>query len=132
MRVSADKLYEVWWDNTVIAAAQLEHNRPDVVVIDRVRKRWLIVDFSVPFDANVEKKEGEKKRKYEKLKTAVIKLHKVSAVVVPIVVGSLGVVSKNLAGHLKELGVGDVIGGLQTTTLIGTSAILRKVLSSNI
>ena len=132
VRVSADKLYEVWWDNTVIAAAQLEHNRPDVVVIDRVRKRWLIVDFSVPFDANVEKKEGEKKRKYEKLKTAVIKLHKVSAVVVPIVVGSLGVVSKNLAGHLKELGVGDVIGGLQTTTLIGTSAILRKVLSSNI
>ena len=132
VRVSEDKMYEVWWDNTVATTTKLEHNRPDVVVIDRVQKKWLIVDFSVPFDANVVKKEEEKIRNYDELKRVVINLHKVTARVVPIVVGSLGVVSKNLNGYLKDLGIADVVGGLQTTAVIGTAAILKKVLSNNI
>ena len=132
VRVSEDKMYEVWWDNTVATTTKLEHNRPDVVVIDRVQKKWLIVDFSVPFDANVVKKEEEKIRNYDELKRVVINLHKVTARVVPIVVGSLGVVSKNLFGYLKDLGIADVVGGLQTTAVIGTAAILKKVLSNNI
>ena len=102
------------------------------MVIDRVQKKWLIVDFSVPFDANGVKKEEEKIRNYDELKRVVINLHKVTARVVPIVVGSLGVVSKNLNGYLKDLGIADVVGGLQTTAVIGTAAILKKVLSNNI
>ena len=46
-----------------------------------------------------------------------------------VVVGSLGVVSKRLAGHLKDLEIPDVLGGLQTSAIIGTTIILRKVLS---
>ena len=49
--------------------------------------------------------------------------------VVPIVVGALGIVSKDLLSWLKMLGVGDVVGDLQTAAVIGTAAILRKVLS---
>ena len=48
---------------------------------------------------------------------------------VSIVVGALGVVMNKLVGWLKRLGVGDVIGGLQTSAIIGTAAILRKVLN---
>ena len=55
-----------------------------------------------------------------------------AAIVVPIVVGSLGVVSGRLAGYLKKLGIGDVVGGLQTAAIIGTAAILRKVLNNNV
>ena len=54
-------------------------------------------------------------------------MHGVSTKVVPIVVGALGVVSKRLAGWLKGLGIPDVIGGLQTSAIVGTAAILRKV-----
>ena len=28
---------------------KMEHNRPDVVIVDRVKKMWIIVDFSVPW-----------------------------------------------------------------------------------
>ena len=132
VRVSGDGNYEVWWDKLVITPTKLEHNRPDVVVIDRVTRRWTIVDFSVPFDANVVRKENQKVNNYGKLATEVSRMYKVSTIVIPIVVGSLGVVSKRLAGFVKRLGIGDVVGGLQMTALIGTAAILRKVLSSNI
>ena len=86
------------------------------------------MDFAVPFDANVETKEEEKIKNYRELVSQVEKMYRVSAKVVPIVVGSLGVVSSGLVKYLKQLGIGDVIGGLQTTALIGTAAILRKVL----
>ena len=132
VRASGDGQYEIWWDKTVITTKKMEHNRPDVVVIDHRLKRWLIVDFSVPFDANVVRKEDEKVGNYEELRVEVCRLNPgMSAIVVPIVVGSLGVVSDRLARWIKLLGIPDVIGGLQTTALIGTAAILKKVLSAN-
>jgi hypothetical protein len=131
VRKSADGRIEVWWDQKVVTPTALEANRPDVVVIDRGGRKWTLVDFSVPFDPNVARKEGVKVKKYEKLAVEVSRMHKVAVEVVPIVVGSLGVVSKKMEGWLKRLGIGDVIGGLQTSAIIGTAAILRKVLSNN-
>ena len=51
---------------------------------------------------------------------------------VPIVVGALGVVSKRLDRWLNRLGIGDVVGGLQTSAIIGTAAIVRKVLGNHV
>ena len=48
--------------------------------------------------------------------------------VVPIVVGSLGSVTKNLDKWLGKLNVKNSISLLQQTTLLGTGRILRKVL----
>ena len=56
-------------------------------------------------------------------------MHGGSTKIIPIVVGALGVVTKNLPGYLNELQVPDVLGGLQTSAVIGTTIILRKVLS---
>ena len=59
-------------------------------------------------------------------------MKKVQVETVPIVVGALGVVSKRLSKWLKIIGIhDDVIGRLQTATVIGTAAILRKVLSTD-
>jgi len=131
VRVSDDGKFEIWWDQKVVTPTALEHNRPDVVVIDRDGRKWTLVDFSVPFDPNVSKKEQEKVKKYERLAVEVSRMNKVGTKVVPIVVGALGVVSKRLNGWLKQLGIGDVVGGLQMSAIIGTAAILRKVLSTN-
>lgn len=130
VRKSADGRYEVWWDQKVITPNALEHNRPDMVVIDRKGKKWTLVDFSVPFDPNVARKEQEKVRKYEQLASEVRRMNSVGVEVIPIVVGSLGVVTKGIDGWLRRLGIGDVVGGLQTAAIIGTAAILRKVLST--
>lgn len=89
VRVSKDQNYEVWWDRAVQTANTMESNRPDVVLIDRVQKEWIIIDFSVPWDKNVRIKEDEKVRKYSPLAREVRRMHKVFTKVVPIVVGSL-------------------------------------------
>ena len=60
VRKSEDGLVEIWWDRPVAATKQLDHNRPDVVVIDKRENDGVIVDFSVPIDVNVAKVEVEK------------------------------------------------------------------------
>ena len=129
VRVSKDQNYEVWWDRAVQTANTMESNRPDVVLIDRVQKEWIIIDFSVPWEKNVRIKENEKVRKYSPLAREVRRMHKVSTKVVPIFVGSLGIVSSRLEGYIKALGIPDVLDGLQTSAVLGTAIILRKVLN---
>ena len=130
VRRSGDGDIEVWWDQKVITPTKFEANRPDMVIIDRNNRKWWLVDFSVPYDPNVARKEQEKIEKYKDLAAEVARMHKVSVEVVPIVVGSLGVVTKDLTRWLKKIGVDDDVGGLQTSAVIGTAAILRRVLKS--
>ena len=130
VRMSDDGNIEVWWDKKVITPTKFVTNRPDLVIIDRNNKKWWMVDFSVPYDPNVASKEQDKIDRYKDLAAEVARMHKVSVEVVPIIVGSLGVVTKDLTRWLDRIGVGDVVGGLQTSALIGTAAILRKVLYS--
>ena len=100
------------------------HNTPDVVVIDKVGARWTMIDFAVPLDCNVARTEKKKEDTYAKLAAAVEREQKVKVDIVPIVVGSMGVVTKDLVKNLVvKLGVGDIVGGLQTTALICTAAI---------
>jgi len=122
VRKSADGRYEVWWDQKVNIPTAFEANRPDLVVIDHEDEKWILVDFSVPFDRNVVAKEEEKIAKYKDLAAEVCRMNSVKVEVVPIVVGALGVVTKDLVGWLKRIGLDDVIGCLQTSAIIGTSA----------
>ena len=71
---------------------RMDHNRPDVIVIDKDKKEWTLVDFSVPWDKNVIVKEDEKINNYSPLSHEIRKLHKVKTRIVPVVVGALGVV----------------------------------------
>ena len=48
--------------------------------------------------------------------------------VVPIVIGALGTVMKSINGYLTEIGASTEIQLNQTSTLLGTARILRKVL----
>ena len=49
--------------------------------------------------------------------------------VVPVVIGALGSISKNLPHHLERLGVKVHVLTLQKSALLGTANILQKVLS---
>ena len=127
VRMSEDGKVEIWWDRSVETTRKLEHNRPDITMLDRVAQRWTFVDFSVPLDKNMSK-EDEKISNYSPLVKEITKLNRVSAKVVPLVVGCLGVVSCRLEQYLKELGIPDVLGGMQTSAVVGTTQILQKIL----
>ena len=129
MSTSENGDVEIYWDRTVITVNGVDHNRPDVVVIEKSELRWTLIDFSVPMDQNVDSKEIEKGGKYSELAREIRRDYKVHTEKVPVVIGALGTVPKKLAENLKKLGVPDVIGCLQTTALLGTVRILKNVLS---
>ena len=124
-----DKQVEIYWDCKFEVGKGLEHNKPDVVIVDKTNKKWIILDFSVPWDAKVKSKEEEKCTRYGPLSTEIRSIHKVKTKIIPIVVGALGTVPKRLPDYLKSLGVPDVIGSLQTAALLGTQRILKNTLS---
>ena len=87
------------------------------------------MEFSVPWDKNVLLKEEEKVSKYIPLAKEIQKVHRVSTKIIPIILGSLGTVTTRLENSLKELRMENVLGSLQTSVLVGTHNILRKVLN---
>ena len=69
-----------------------------------VKKEATIVDAAIPKDVWVAEKRVEKLEKYQLLKNEIIKMWGVKKVViVPLVIGALGVVSKNFEKCVKKL-----------------------------
>ena len=111
---------------TVIEARR---RSPDIVVVNKQERKCPIVDIAVPGDKRIGEKENEKVKKYQELKREIARMWYVRTVqVIPIVVGSLGSVTKNLDKWLEKLDIKISISLLQKTTLLGTARILRKVL----
>ena len=130
VRVSEDGRFEIWWDRAVQTTMPLESNRPDLVMIDHNKKKWFIIDFSVPWDANILHKEDQKIQRYYPLVCEMRKMYDADCIVVPLVVGALGALPKRLNKYLKQLGLEHTMFGLQHSALIGTHNILKKVLRS--
>jgi len=79
-------------------------------------------------DKRVGEKEIEKVEKHQDLKREIARMWNMRAVqVVPIVVGSLGNVTKNLEKWLGKLNIKISISLLQKTTLLGTARTLGTV-----
>ena len=101
-----------------------------MVVVDREKETFNIIDIAVPADAGIIEKKKEKVEKYQDLRREVARLWNVKAKVVPIVVGALGAVTPNLSKHLDAIGVTTWIELLQKAALLGTARLLRQVLEA--
>ena len=55
---------KILWDFTIHTDKTLEHNRPDITVIDKKSKKCILIDASCSFDTRIEKKEEEKYTNY--------------------------------------------------------------------
>ena len=119
---------KILWDFAIQTDEEIEHRRPDIVVIDKEKREFKIIDIAVLGDQNIKVKELEKITKYQDLRLQGLKMWDVKSTVTPIVVGAFGTVSEELENHLKTIGIPTVISCLQKALLLGTALILRKVL----
>ena len=107
----------------------IEARRPDLIVLDKHTKSASIIDIAIPGDKRILEKEREKIEKYQGLKREIRRLGNLKRIeVIPIVLGALGSVSKNLVHYISKLGIEIDITQTQKTTLLGTARILRRVL----
>ena len=86
-----------------------------------------IVVFVVPADLKVKLKESEKRDKYLDLARELKTLWNVKATVIPVVIGTLGSVTKGLDWRTWKL---RTTGNHQTTALLRSARILRRVLDT--
>ena len=123
--------HKILWDFMIQCDHVVEHRKPDIVLVNKEEKTCLLIDIACPGDIRIKNKEDEKLGNYEKLKREVKKLWNMDKVeIVPIIVGALGKVTKNLETYVQRLGIVVRTELLQKTTLLGTARILRKVLET--
>ena len=87
-------------------------------------------NFAVLADHRIKLKECEKQDKYLDLARELKKLWNMDVTIVPIVIGAFGTVTKGLLKGLEDLEVGSRVGTIQTTALLKTARIPRKVLKT--
>ena len=85
-----------------------------------------IVDFAVPTDHKLKLKESEKKDLARELK----KLWNMKVTVIPVVIWALGTVPKGLVQGLEDLEIRVRVETIQTTALMLSVRILRRVLET--
>ena len=85
------------------------------------------MEFAVPVDYGVTLKESEKKDKYLDHARELKKLWNMKVTVIPIVIGALGTVTKGLMQGLEELNIIEREETIQTTALLRSARILKRV-----
>ena len=119
------------WDFKIQTDLHLHHNRPDIVVLEKKERVCYIIDVACPFDMRVLEKEQEKIDHYQDLKIEVQKIWSCRRVsIIPIIIGALGTVSKNLKTWYDKIGLYGNTSLLQKVCLLGTAKILHKVLDT--
>ena len=86
--------------------------------------------LAVPADHRIKLKEREQKDKYLDFARELKKLWNIRVTIIPIVIGAFGTVTKGLLKGLKNLEVGRRVETIETTTLLRTDRILRRVLET--
>ena len=126
-KVVENENIKVLYDFTIRTDKKIEHRKPDLVIHRKREGKTIIVDFACPMDHNVETKEKEKIDHYTDLKFELEKIWKTRIKIIPIVIGALGTVTKNLEDHLKSIDMADVrVHQLQKCVLLKTGNLLRK------
>ena len=108
---------------------QIEHRRPDIVVIEKNTNKCLIIDVACPVDNNLILKRNEKLDSYSELRLEIARMWDKETLIVPIIIGALGSIPKDLECNLKKLEISYNVETLQKSVLLGTANILTKVLS---
>ena len=122
--------HKLLWDFNIQTDHLIPTRRPDLKIIKKKKRICKIVDFSVPADHRIIPKECEKKDKYLDLDRELEKVWNMKVTIVPIVIGALGTITKGLLKGLEDLEVGGRVETIQTTALLRTARILRRVLET--
>ena len=122
--------HKLLWDFNIQTDHLIPARRPDLIIINQKKRTCKIVDFAVPADHRIKLKECEKKDKYLDLARELKKLWNMQVTIIPIVIGAFGTVTKRLLKGLEDLAVGGRVETIQTTALLRTARILRRVLET--
>ena len=104
-----------------------EARRPDILVVDKLKKETMIIDVAIPGHTRVCDKGREKIKKHSLLKDEVARLWQMKkAVVIPIAVGALGTITPKFEKYIESLEIEIRIEHIQKSALLGIARIIKK------
>jgi len=89
----------------------------------------MLIDVAISGDRNVIKKEAKKILKYKDLTTVIQRMWNVKPKVIPVIIGAIVTTSKSFRKYVSNMPGNHEVKELQKTAILGTSRILRKVLT---
>ncbi|KAF2892943.1 hypothetical protein ILUMI_13237, partial [Ignelater luminosus] len=93
-------IIDIDWNWTILTERTIRTNRPDIVLVDKRKKKTFVVDISVLSSTNIQiTKCGDLKHEVKQ------QWKQESVAIVPLVVSSTGLVPKSLREHLILLGL---------------------------
>ena len=104
--------------------------KPNLIIIYKKKRICEIVESAVAADQRIKLKGCEKKDKYLDFARELKNLLNMKVTIVPIVIGAFDTVTKGLIKGLEDLEVGGRAETIQTTALMITTRILRRVLET--
>ncbi|KAG6462064.1 hypothetical protein O3G_MSEX013040 [Manduca sexta] len=122
--------YRMYFDRAILTDKTIHNNRPDITLIDKVKKEIYIIDIAVPNTHNIQKTITEKIHKYTELKEEVHRIWKMDRVyIVPLVLSSTGVIPKYLLHSLNVINLPEnTYITMQKAAILNTCRIVRKFL----
>ena len=111
LAVTENREVRITWDMTVYTDRKLNHNRPDITLVQKDTQEWTLIDIAVPADQNIINTEEKKVDRYQDLAFEIKRIHRASKVtVIPIVIGALGTISKSAKSWHEKLKIPDIVG----------------------
>ena len=114
------------WDFRIQTDHYLDHNRPDIVVMEKASRVCQIIDVACPFDTRIAENEREKIDHYQDFKGEIkkkVELQKRIYSVFPIVFWGTWVVAKNFMMWVIKIGTPKILNLLQRVCLLGTASV---------
>lgn len=127
--VNENQLYKIYWDRGIITDKTIINNRPDIVVIDKLKKTVTLIDVAHPLDHNIQRTITEKIRKYIDLAEEIKEAWKMEkAYILPVVISVTGLIPPEVpAEFIKHNLPLQLLSELQKSVILETCRIVRKI-----
>ena len=73
---------KILWDTRIQKDKVIENSRPDIVVLNKITRKCVLIDIAYPFDTRINKKEQNKIEIYDDLRNGIKRIWKCREVVI--------------------------------------------------
>lgn len=125
--------YKLYWDRSILTDRTVHHNRPDITLLDKNKKKVWFIDIAVVDTNNLTTVYNSKIQKYRELTHIVKEQWNIREIqTIPIVLSATGVIPKTLKHSLEQLSIKkNIIINLQKAVILSTCSLVRKFLGNN-
>ena len=122
---------KILWNFPVQTDHTVRHNKPDILVFEKISRSAIIIDIAVPADVNIARKRTENNQNYSDLSFELKQIWNVDKVmIIPVIIGATGIIHKNFGDINNKLGVSLDIREAQK--ILGTVNICRTFFQTNL